>query len=339
MNHRSKRGFPGFDFDRGAIADPRYSDCINPLRAAINLCDRVHTVSPTYAVEIRKASKSELGFHGGEGLERDLRRAHRAGRLRGILNGCEPGEADLALPSSEDLVDAARQQVFHWIGDGPQVDSAHFIALERLAQWRDQSPAHWITSISRLTPQKTALFEVAMENGGTCLENILAELPPDHVFVLLGSGDEEIEGFFTRCAARYGNFLFLKGYSEPLSQAIYAIGSLFLMPSSFEPCGIGQMLAMRSGQPCLRASRRRPEGHDRKQCRRLHFYRPRPGPSGRRLRPQIQTGAVAEAPLAGALGRHPPGSRRPQVQLGGFGARVLFAAIWRPYFGISRKVG
>ena len=243
--------FPELKFGRKAIADPRYPDCFNPLRAAINLCDKVHTVSPAYAGEIRKSNKPEIGFHGGEGLERDLQRAHRAGRLSGILNGCDYGEPNLALPSSEELVEAARQQVFQWIGDKPQMESSHFIALERLGRWRERPPALWITSISRLTPQKTALFEAAMENGRTCLENILAELPPDHVFVLLGSGDAKIEGFFTRCAARFENFLFLKGYSEPLSQTIYTIGSLFLMPSSFEPCGIGQMLAMRSGQPCL----------------------------------------------------------------------------------------
>ena len=242
---------PELNYQRKAIADPRYPDCFNPLRAAINLCDKVHTVSPTYAGEIRKSDKPEIGFHGGEGLERDLQRAYRAGRLSGILNGCKYGEPDLAPPSPEEFIEAARARVFHWIGNEPHVDSSHFIAIERLTRWRERPPAHWVTSISRLTPQKTALFQVAMENGDSCLENLLAELPEDHVFVMLGSGDVEIEAFFTRRAARSENFLFLNGYSESLSQTIYALGSLFLMPSSFEPCGIGQMLAMRSGQPCL----------------------------------------------------------------------------------------
>ncbi len=36
-----------------------------------------------------------------------------------------------------------------------------------------------------------------------------------------------------------------------MAQALYVSGDLFLMPSSFEPCGISQMLAMRAGQPCV----------------------------------------------------------------------------------------
>ena len=48
-----------------------------------------------------------------------------------------------------------------------------------------------------------------------------------------------------------GRLLFLRGYSENLAQALFRGGDLFLMPSSFEPCGIGQMVAMRESQPCV----------------------------------------------------------------------------------------
>ncbi len=59
------------------------------------------------------------------------------------------------------------------------------------------------------------------------------------------------EQFWTEVASRRKNFIFLKGYSEVMSLSLYNSGDLFLMPSSFEPCGISQMLAMRAGQPCL----------------------------------------------------------------------------------------
>jgi len=50
---------------------------------------------------------------------------------------------------------------------------------------------------------------------------------------------------------RNANFLFLAGYAERLGELLYRYGDLFLMPSTYEPCGISQMLAMRSGTPCL----------------------------------------------------------------------------------------
>jgi starch synthase len=59
------------------------------------------------------------------------------------------------------------------------------------------------------------------------------------------------ERFFTEVSGRHENFIFVNGYSDDCAQALYAAGDLFLMPSTFEPCGLSQMLAMREGQPCL----------------------------------------------------------------------------------------
>ncbi|WP_352244219.1 glycosyltransferase, partial [Psychrobacter sp. GW208-MNA-CIBAN-0184] len=69
--------------------------------------------------------------------------------------------------------------------------------------------------------------------------------------IILGSGDKELESIFTKAMARNSNLLFLKGYGQGVGDLMYQLGDLFLMPSSFEPCGISQMLAMRAGQPCL----------------------------------------------------------------------------------------
>ena len=85
----------------------------------------------------------------------------------------------------------------------------------------------------------------------TALDTLLTNLGDDGLFILLGSGDKDLESFLTHVAAIHTNFIFLKGYSEVLSENIYESGDLFLMPSSFEPCGISQMLSMRAGQPCL----------------------------------------------------------------------------------------
>ncbi len=68
---------------------------------------------------------------------------------------------------------------------------------------------------------------------------------------LIGSGDPHYEAVLADIARRHDNLLFLRGYSESLANDLYGAGDLFLMPSSFEPCGISQMLAMRGGQPCL----------------------------------------------------------------------------------------
>ena len=90
-----------------------------------------------------------------------------------------------------------------------------------------------------------------MIDGQTALQHVLNVLGDKGLFVLLGSGDAEFEQFLTKTAGQNENLIFLKGYSEALSEAIYNIGDLFMMPSSFEPCGISQMLSMRVGQPCI----------------------------------------------------------------------------------------
>ena len=92
---------------------------------------------------------------------------------------------------------------------------------------------------------------VDKSTGTTLLDTILERLGSNGAFFLLGSGTAEYEQFFLEVSARHPNFIYLQGYSDALSHALYNNGDLFVMPSSFEPCGISQMLAMRAGQPCL----------------------------------------------------------------------------------------
>jgi starch synthase len=105
--------------------------------------------------------------------------------------------------------------------------------------------------VGRATPQKLSLLLLPLADGRSTLEHLLDALGDSGLFILLGSGDPALEQALTAAGASRENFLFLRGFSEPLSEQLYASGDLFLMPSAFEPCGISQLLAMRAGQPCL----------------------------------------------------------------------------------------
>ncbi|MCI2284198.1 glycogen synthase [Colwellia sp. MSW7] len=258
-----KAWFPSLSFDPSKINDPRYNHCYNPMRAAIKLSDKVHAVSPTYAQEILLPSNPEHGYIGGEGLELDLREAKETGRLHGILNGCEYPVMDSEDESKATktkklgvtkLLQLCENELLKWLANKPLVDSAHLIATTRIKQLTCDKPKKKpliLTSVGRITDQKVRLFQQTMVNGESALENILSMLGNKGIFILLGSGDSALENFLTQIAAKRTNFIFLKGYSEALSENLYSTGDLFLMPSSFEPCGISQMLAMRAGQPCL----------------------------------------------------------------------------------------
>ncbi len=248
--------FPELVPDLTLIQDPHYWDCVNLMRAGITLADRVHAVSPSYAQEILQPTDLAHGFIGGEGLEADLRRVQDQGRLVGILNGCDYHKAPAPHRSLAQMLDLIESSLLEWVGEHASVPAAHFHAQLRVAQWRRRRKpvTCTLTSVGRVTAQKARLLmePVADGKGGECmaLDRILEDLG-DGVFVMIGSGDEQYEQLLTRAMTRHDNFLFLRGFSETLADALYAAGDLFLMPSSFEPCGISQMLAMRAGTPCI----------------------------------------------------------------------------------------
>ncbi|QYK03225.1 glycogen/starch synthase [Shewanella psychrotolerans] len=255
------------------ITDPQYPNCFNPMRCAIVFSDRVHLVSPSYANEVLLPSNHDKGFYGGEGLENDLalKQAHKG--VFGILNGCEypfstEKKRKVSVKKNVEtggsdalniLLDSAEQAIQTWLADHAYVRSVDQIALLTLNRLRRSccgsvEPSLILTSVGRLTEQKMRIMCYRDASGVSTLAKLLSQLQsttPKGVFILLGSGDEKIEAQLTKLASKFNNLLFINGFDLPLSQALYDHGSLFIMPSSFEPCGISQMLAMRSGQPCL----------------------------------------------------------------------------------------
>ena len=248
-----KAWFPDLSCDLSLLVDPRYSDCINPMRAGIRLVDRVHTVSPTYAEEILQPSDPSLGFSGGEGLEADLGQVAEEGRLIGIINGADYAAPPVKRPTRRKLWDACRAEVNQWLGATTTMKTAHYLADRCLMRWADQldDEPMLMTSVGRLTDQKVRLLLQPNDTGGMVLDDLLAILGNQAVFLMIGSGDSDLEAAVVRVAARHDNFLFLNGYAGDLADMVYSAGDLFLMPSAFEPCGISQMLAMRAGQLCL----------------------------------------------------------------------------------------
>ena len=241
--------YPELAVPPAKVVDPRYADCINPMLTAIRLADKIGTVSPTYAREILRPSDIAHGFSGGEGLEADLQSAAHDGRLTGILNGCEYAGFTRRPVGWQRLLAAIGDALDNW--RSPEIATICAASAESLKMLPKRRPPHVLVSIGRLAPQKTALFFQQGSAGQSALESLLDELGNKGVFIMLGSGDRALEEHCCELASRRKNFLFLCGYSDVLADTLYAAGDLFLMPSTFEPCGISQMLAMRAGQPCV----------------------------------------------------------------------------------------
>ncbi|MGR8918799.1 MAG: glycogen synthase, partial [Gammaproteobacteria bacterium] len=244
--------YPGLRYDRGVVSDPRWPDCVNPMAVGIRLADVVHTVSPSYAEEIVLPSAvAARGYHGGEGLEADLADAQSAQRLHGFLNGCEYPESTAAPRNWDALRALMDQEILRWSGEEARLSSAHFIARSRLAALPAVRPAVLLTSVGRITEQKMRLLHEPTSSGRPALDALLDLLGDDGRMIVLGSGDAALEQFLVQTSARRDNLIYLRGYSDALSGELYGAGDLFVMPSSYEPCGISQMLALRAGQPCL----------------------------------------------------------------------------------------
>ncbi|BBN83284.1 glycogen synthase [Pseudoalteromonas sp. A25] len=245
--------FPTLSYNGQQLCDHHHPHCFNPMRSAITLADKVHVVSPTYSDEVLHSSEPDRGFFGGEGLEHDMHIAKRQGKLVGILNGCHYNQQNASSQISlADYYNLVNDELIRWMSKQPALLSCHYIAHQRLKAWQNKAAnGPLITSVGRLTDQKALLLRQNTEQGIVLDKLAQLALEVDARIIILGSGDPHLENLFTQVMARHENVLYLNGYGQKIGDYLYHLGDLFLMPSSFEPCGISQMLAMRAGQPCL----------------------------------------------------------------------------------------
>ncbi len=242
--------FPDLEYDPELVADPEHAQCLNPMALAIRSADRASTVSQTYAREICMPSDPSRGFVGGEALDSDLAAIAARDGLVGILNGCEYPQPVGRRPGWRRIVALAKAQADSW-QSSDAANGSHRLAKRRLHALPKRRRRHVLVSIGRMVKQKVRLFLEPMTDGRPALEHLLDSLGSQGVVFFLGSGEADLERRLLDIAERYANLVFLCGYSETLADPLYRGGDLFLMPSSFEPCGISQMLAMRSAQPCV----------------------------------------------------------------------------------------
>jgi starch synthase len=191
------------------------------LKAGIALADRVTTVSPTYADEIRTAE-------GGMGMDALLRKRGRD--LCGILNGID---LDVWNPGADPHI-AARYDVHRLAAR-----AANKSALQARFALDRRPDAFVFGVVSRLTSQKGI---------DILLEALPALLCNGAQLVLLGEGEAALEeAFVTASRGHPGAVGVVIGYEEALAHRIQAGVDALLVPSRFEPCGLTQMIALRYG--------------------------------------------------------------------------------------------
>ncbi len=201
---------------------------LNPMARAIASADIVSTVSERYAEEILTAEF-------GAGLEGLL--AERRDDLWGIVNGIDTAVFD---PATDRAI------------------PARYSAADLRGKAQDKAALQKELGLAVAT--RTPLFGVIgrlVEQKGI---DILTAVAPEILragaqIAVLGTGEPRYEAMWKELVAKHkGDLSLTLGFDAALAQRIYAGSDMFLMPSRFEPCGLGQLISFRYGTvPVVRA--------------------------------------------------------------------------------------
>lgn len=212
--------------DNGRTSLPEWWDeeaweRVNFAKRAIMQADFITTVSEQYAEEI-------LTKDFGQDLHRILE--NRRDRLVGIINGLDYRDynpaTDPGLYLNYDLTSLDRKY------ENKKYLQRSFGLIER---------AHvpLIGMVSRLSEQKG--FDLLLE----ILEPLLRQ---DLQLVIMGGGDKQYTQFLTKAARKYKAKMGVHlEFDAQRATQVYAGSDMFLMPSRFEPCGLGQLISLRYG--------------------------------------------------------------------------------------------
>ncbi|MCI7056429.1 glycogen synthase GlgA [Selenomonas bovis] len=212
----------GLDWKYFNNGDLEFYDAVNFMKGGIIYADAVTTVSKTYAKEIQYP-------YFGEHLDGLLR--SREQDLSGIVNGID---YDVYNPRTD-------KYIFETYDEGSldrKLDNK--TELQKSLGLPERRKVPLIAIVSRLVEPKGMDLVVRM------MDEILQH--EDIQLVVLGTGEKRYEDWFKGLAWRYPKKVSVNIYfSNELAQRIYAGADIFLMPSNYEPCGIGQLIALRYG--------------------------------------------------------------------------------------------
>lgn len=208
-------GIDGYEY---WLSEVEHQGLANLMKAGLYHSDAVTTVSPNYANEIKYS-------YYGESMEGCINEIDY--KLHGILNGID---SELFNPSTDSKIYLPYTDL-----EGKSKNKKSFYEEFHI----EENDNMLIGIVTRLDKQK------GLDLVTYAIDEIM-DLPVN--FVLLGTGDKDYEGIFADVENKYKDRVrcFIM-YSDELARKIYASSDVFLMPSMFEPCGLGQLIAMRYG--------------------------------------------------------------------------------------------
>lgn len=198
-----------------------YDGCVNFMKSAIVLADKITTVSRTYAHEIMHAYFSH-------GLDPILR--ENSYKLTGIVNGINQS---IYNPKTDKHI------AKHYSATTPAGKAICKCTLQDKLGLEIRNDIPIVSMVTRLVSHK----------GLDLVERVLPDLLSRNIqLVVLGTGDSKYEDMFRFAEYNYrGKMSACITFSQSLASEIYAGSDIFLMPSKSEPCGLSQLIAMRYG--------------------------------------------------------------------------------------------
>ncbi|MFC4404421.1 glycogen synthase [Gracilibacillus xinjiangensis] len=207
-----------FHLDDEHIGGMEWQGLINCLKAGIYHADKVTTVSPSYAEEIKSP-------YYGEGLHQCIQ--DRSEDLVGILNGID-------TKSYHPRTDRAIR--FHYQFSSSRKRLNKLYIQHKFSMEIDPDKPMYVM-ITRFVEQKGLHLIEAI------LDQFLTE--EDVQFIILGTGESHFEDYFHQIEQRFkGKMIAYLKFDEKLARQLYAAGDFFVMPSKFEPCGLAQLIAL-----------------------------------------------------------------------------------------------